>query len=40
MRARYSQLSDTELKTKIIQIHEQHPNAGYIVLLKIFREYT
>ncbi|XP_071632798.1 uncharacterized protein [Temnothorax longispinosus] len=32
MRARYSQISDTDLKTKIMQIHEEHPNAGYMMM--------
>lgn len=31
MRARYSQISDDNLRTKIIQIYQEHPNAGYVV---------
>lgn len=40
MRARYSQISDNELRTKIIQIHQEHPNAGYMVILTTIRNYT
>lgn len=32
MRAKYSQISNEELKTKILNIHEEHPNAGQTVL--------
>lgn len=39
MRARYSQISDNELRTEILHIHQEHPNAGYMVLLTIFEEY-
>lgn len=31
MRARYSQISDDELRTKIIEIHQIHPNTGHMV---------
>lgn len=40
MRARYSQISDDELRTKIIEIHQEHPNAGHTVLLKFFNKYV
>lgn len=33
LRARYSQISEHELQTKIRQIHYEHPNAGHTVLL-------
>ncbi|KAF5274264.1 hypothetical protein FQR65_LT04382 [Abscondita terminalis] len=37
MRARYSQISDNELKEVVSQIHEDHPNAGYIMMLSYLK---
>lgn len=33
LRARYCQITDDELESKIRQIHGDHPNAGHTVLL-------
>lgn len=32
MRARFSQISDDELKITVAQIHQEHPRAGHIVI--------